>query len=115
EGEGEGEGEGELDTLAEALLDIFVGADIDADGRLSFAEASASLNALTLARFNALDTNGDGFLSESELEARLPAPVPGCALFTDGLAKSAGAAASEIFLLGVALLTLLGMSTVRRH
>ncbi|MBI2422524.1 MAG: hypothetical protein HYV27_06825 [Candidatus Hydrogenedentes bacterium] len=77
-----GEGE-EMPTLedAELLQNSFNAADLDSNGRLSFAEASMVLGTLTMAQFNTLDTNGDNELSGQELQQYIddntPAP-PGC-------------------------------------
>lgn len=72
-GEGEGEGEGEdTRTLAEwatALLAAFEGADANVDGRLSFEEAMTAETGLGREMFDALDGDGDGLLSQAELEA----------------------------------------------
>ena len=74
EGEGEIlEGEGELvegeDTPAAFLLEQFVVADVNQDGKLSFEEALAVLPSFSQDEFNRLDTNEDAFLTQTELTA----------------------------------------------
>ena len=69
EGEGEGEGEGEASQeIAQALIDDFNDGDTDGNGMLSFAEAQGLFAALTLAEFDALDTDRNGELNQLELE-----------------------------------------------
>ena len=66
-GEGEGEGEGEpSQEIAQALIDDFEDGDTDDNGTLSFTEAPALFAALTLAEFNALDTDSNGELTQRE-------------------------------------------------
>jgi hypothetical protein len=73
EGEGEGEGGGELSDLAQDLIDAFDSADADNDDLLSLAEATGAAGGLTEAQFNEIDSDDDGFLSQSELNAQVPA------------------------------------------
>lgn len=112
-GEGEGEGEDNLDAAAEALLEDFAAADTSADGQLTFVEAQASLGTLTQAQFAALDENSDGFLGESELEAQIPDPTPGCAFLEDGLPGLEGIL-SDLFVFGMALMTLLAIGAFKK-
>ncbi|MCF6287350.1 MAG: hypothetical protein L3K26_19535 [Candidatus Hydrogenedentes bacterium] len=51
------------------MLNAFATLDTDNDGSLSFSEASQGLSALSNADFNVLDENGDGQLTQSELNA----------------------------------------------
>jgi hypothetical protein len=79
--EGEGEGEGDLEDIADDLLTDFDDLDSNDSGGLSLAEARIEVAALTQVQFNLIDTNGNGELSESELEAQLPDEEPrGCNL-----------------------------------
>jgi hypothetical protein len=82
EGEGEGEGEGlpegegsepTLEEIAAGLADGFASADTNLDGMLSYSEAAAVYPSLTQAQFDALDTDGDGALTEAELAPDMPA------------------------------------------
>jgi hypothetical protein len=71
--EGESEGEGEpptpptADQVRELLAAGFNAADTGGDGLISFSDASAAIEGLTLSVFNELDTNGDGALDKTEL------------------------------------------------
>ena len=52
--------------------------DANGDGNLSFKEAIAGIPALTQAVFDALDTNGDGYLSPDELGVDAGSDCAGC-------------------------------------
>lgn len=113
-GEGEGEGEGELADAAEALLNDFAGADSNADGFLTFAEARASLGTLTEAQYAALDQDEDGLLSEAELEAKVPGPGQGC-VFTGGGDSSLEEKLSQLLVFLLAIITLAGFGSLNRN
>ncbi len=81
EGQPEGQAEGEvpIDVLADQLLSNFNVADADHNGTLSLAEAQASAGGLTAAMFAEMDANGDGQLTQEELNAIVnPEPTCGC-------------------------------------
>lgn len=59
-------GEGSHGGRGEMLLEIFDGVDTDGDGKLTEAELEAHRTAM----FTAADTNADGMLSAEELSAR---------------------------------------------
>lgn len=67
EGEGEGEGEGELPVLAETLMENYASADGDGNGRLSFAEAQTEVPSLSQSQFDTMDTDNDNQLSTSDI------------------------------------------------
>ncbi|MCF6285037.1 MAG: hypothetical protein L3K26_07595 [Candidatus Hydrogenedentes bacterium] len=114
EGEGEGEGEDEsLETIAEDLLDGLDGADVNDDGTLSFAEAQALVAALTQTQFDALDTDSDGQLNRSELEAQAPTPAAGCALPDTTALQGFQDSLSKLIVFLMALLTLLGFNAAK--
>jgi len=98
---------------AARLTSSFVAADLNDDGQLSFNEAVQMVATLTVAQFDAIDGNRDGFLSRSELEAAQDSDggeVPaGCAATKRWVGKSVG----DLFLLGLSLIALLGMSRWR--
>jgi len=56
-----------FEAFAQALLENFAVGDADADGLLSLEEARALVPELPETRFEGMDTNSDGFLSEREL------------------------------------------------
>jgi hypothetical protein len=73
EGEGEAPTEGETgnvpDEIVDALRDGFAEGDTDGDGALSLEEAQELVPDVEESDFTALDTNGDGLVTESELVA----------------------------------------------
>ena len=68
---------------------------------------------LTNAQFNALDRNDDGFLSPSELAAQVVQPS-GCCQTGKSYRGPAGYV-GDLFLLGLALVTLLGWNAGRHE
>ncbi|MBI2424553.1 MAG: trypsin-like peptidase domain-containing protein [Candidatus Hydrogenedentes bacterium] len=102
-GEGEGEGEGEEPPVedVEVLLLFYVLFDADENGRLSVDEAS-----LSLAAFNALDTNLDAFLTEAELQAFLDVNSPGVIGCVAGSASPTGFP-GDVLLLALSIVCLL--------
>ncbi len=88
-------------------------ADIDNNGTLSFGEAQAAASNLTQAIFDQIDTNNDGELSQSELEAATVVQPPGCACPNQGKALEEWKdIAGDAFLIGMAILTMLAWSRV---
>jgi len=115
EGEGEGEVEGEATYVAQQLYDAFALADTNGDGLLSITEAQTAQPELTTAEFMAIDYDGNGKLSQSELADYLGINT-GCTCnksdFTlGGLQKRIG----DFFLAGLSLavLTLLAARRMR--
>ena len=90
------------------LLEEFDELDLNNDGQLSLQEARVLLGNLTTAEFAALDTNNDGFLTESELEGN-PASG-GCKLSFSGTVDQSKKLISDLFLLGVTVLSASGYS-----
>ncbi len=98
---------------AQALSNAFSTADLNGDGRLSLSEILAAQPDISEAHFDALDDDGDRLISLSELEAHLAgdsATNSGCpgskVLPVQGFQEVFG----DLFLLGVALLSLAGWS-----
>ena len=58
-----------LAEIAQDLFDGFAAGDTNNDDRLSLAEATGIRPSLTAAQFEAIDTNGDGFITMEELIA----------------------------------------------
>ena len=94
------------EQLASALSAGFSAADTDNNGMLTFEEAVAARPQLTRALFDEWDTNNDGNLTQAELDA-VNRPV-GCPLGKS--TRDVTRALGDLFLLGIALLTLLGWS-----
>lgn len=100
----------------EALRDGFSQADQDANGALSFVEASAFLAGLSQEQFDQLDADADGAVTLAELNAYIEANTPagGCncgkaaAFSKDWFKRSLG----DMFLAGVSLLILAAVSTL---
>lgn len=122
EGQAEGMTEGEaVNTLAaaETLQNGFSQADEDANGALSFAEASAFVAGLTEAQFNELDGNGDGSVTAAELAAYIEANtlVCGCncnkaeVYSRDWFRRSLG----DLFLAGLGLILLVAGTRMGRY
>ncbi len=101
-----------LDEIAQLLIDAFIASDINEDELLSIIEARAAYPQLTEGDFDTLDENGDGFLSLAELEAWLD-PGAGCCEAGNASAK-VQRYLGDLFLMGVALMTLVGWSAVAR-
>mgnify|MGYP003641721556 CR=1 FL=1 len=57
----------ELKTVAEQLLNVFNGSDVDDNAALSFTEASRSFRSITQAQFDEIDSNNSGSLDRAEL------------------------------------------------
>ncbi len=113
EGEGEGEPPASATEAAQRLSDAFAGADTDKSGALSAAEARAAVPGMTDAQFGQLDADGDGQITQEELDAALNANT-GCACtksgaVTNGLKRRF----ADLFLLGLAMTTLLALRTRR--
>ena len=70
----------EMEGTAQTLFDAFEIGDEDGDGALSFAEVQRVISGLTSRMFAALDADGNGMLTQAELEAggAVP-PRGGCA------------------------------------
>jgi len=103
-------------TAAQLLLEGFTAADTDHSGGLSQAEAVAAVPGLAQAQFALLDANGDGQLTQSEINQFLNPSSGGCncgkADFTlNGLKSRMG----DVFLAGLALLTLMAFSARRPY
>ena len=97
------------------MLDAFAEADLNDDGSLSFSEASTVAEELTQEQFDEIDTDDDGLLSEAELEAVVEVDT-GCPL--GGKIMDIGALkerASDLFVFGMALITMAAMSVVGRR
>ncbi len=79
------------------------------------------MSGLSREQFDALDKNQDGSLSEAELEKIIDDtlviddPYRGCTFNVNGTVNQARKYVGDMFLLGVALLTLLGMSGAARR
>ncbi len=123
EGEGEalteGEGEGEaqppasIEDAARALLDHFETADSDHSGGLSEQEATLALPGLTHEQFVQLDANGDGQLTQDELNQVLN--PGGCSCNKSGSAgRGLKQHLADIFMLGLALFTLVAFRRLRQ-
>jgi hypothetical protein len=115
----ESEGEGEApppvtdEEAAQRLTDDFDTADGDGSGALSAAEAMAAVPGITAEQFSRLDSDGDGQVTQDELEALLN-PDAGCgcrksALGAEGLKRRLG----DLFLFGLAMTTLLALRARR--
>ena len=117
EGEGEGEpAEGEALTaeeIAQQLSDVFGDADSDDDGQLSLVEARALVPSLTEEQFAELDKNGDGFLSQRELDEFLGENVGCCRCNEDS--KDAATMMRKLMadwlLVGLSMIALLAMTS----
>ena len=92
------------------MLDNFDELDINEDGFLSFSEAQARIAGLMRSEFDALDTNEDGLLSKDELDKTPPVNPGGCPA-----SKLALPRLGDLFLLGIALVVLLGTSALGRR
>ena len=86
--------------------------DTNEDDLLSIEEARVTYAQLTNADFATLDRDDDGFLSLAELQAQLE-PTTGCCEAGKAQAKLQHYL-GDFFLLGVALMTLLGWSALTR-
>lgn len=111
EGEGETvEGEGEQATteeIAQNLLDTFEAADTNRDGSLSFEEAQLVMTNLTQEQFDAMDINGDNYLSREELLDVLGMDEGcGCCKKNFDTRKSIQRYIGDFLLLGLSLLIL---------
>ncbi|HPO14272.1 MAG TPA: hypothetical protein PLI09_12580 [Candidatus Hydrogenedentes bacterium] len=122
EGEGEGMTEGEaVDTLAaaETLQNGFSQADQNADGSLSFAEASTFAAGLTEAQFNELDTNGDGSVTAVELAAYIEANTLVCGCNCNKAEMYSGdwfkRSLGDLFLAGLGLVILVASARMGRY
>lgn len=110
---GAGGGGEPLDEIAQDLFDGFAAGDTDNDDRLSLSEATGIRPSLTDAQFEAIDANGDSFITMEELiaaGAMAPPVGPSCCdpgkRFTF---KDLEHYLGDVLLLGLALLTLSGL------
>ena len=98
------------------LLAQFASADINGDGFLSFAEASAMIPGMTMRQFLTLDVNQDGMLSRDELERFIEENEPetpgGCFASKTTVQQSVQKFVGEFILLFMALG---GMISLGRH
>jgi hypothetical protein len=105
-----------LPGLADNLLEVFAAGDTNGDNALSFEEAKEMMSTLTHAEFNAMDSDSDGVLTQAELEAVSNGGEGegegegegGCPANSKTLLEGLRHAAGDLFLLGMALLGLLG-------
>lgn len=111
------------DDIAQFLLERFSVADGNGDGGLTFEEATAVNESITAFQFGRWDADEDGSITSQELIAALTddgsegegegeAPVEddssgGCAMMKDGMVGSVQKHFSDLFLLGLAVLTML--------
>ena len=102
-----------LQEAAQALSQTFETADLNGDGHLSLAETLAAEPEIEASQFDTLDSDGNRLISVAELEAFLggdgaaSSSCPGIkSLPGRGLQEIVG----DLFLLGVALLSLAGWS-----
>ena len=101
-----------LDEIAQLLIDAFIASDTNEDDLLSIGEARAAYPQLTDGDFDTLDQNSDGFLSLAELNAQLE-PGTGCCEAGNTAAKLQHYL-GDLFLMGVALMTLVTWTGVTR-
>jgi WD40 repeat protein len=116
------EANGELTDIAERLMDNFGVMDRDRNGVLSFAEAQFGIPSLREAPFDFIDTDKDGQLSRIELAAletpndSLPvSPISGCRLGQGDFFEGVQKAGDALFLIGIALLTVVSDGVLRRR
>ena len=113
EGEGEGQPPASAAEAAQQLSDGFAGADTDKSGALSAAEARAAVPGMTDAQFVQLDADGNGQLTQEELDAALNAQS-GCACTKSGaVTNGLKHRIADLFLFGLAMTTLLALRTRR--
>ncbi len=96
-------------TAAQQLLNGFAAADADHSGGLSFTEAAAAIPGLTQDQFNQMDANGDGQLTQAELNQFLNPGGCTCGKADFTLAGFKGRLA-DLFPTGLALLVLVALS-----
>ncbi len=104
---------------AEALRDGFTQADQDANGALSFEEASVFVPGISQTQFNQLDADGDEAVTLAELNAYIEANTPGCgcncskaeAFSKEWFKRSLG----DLFLAGLSLFILAASAKLGRR
>ncbi len=86
----------DIKTFAQLLVDDFATADVNADGKLSYAEVQSVFPGVTIAQFNDLDGTKDGQLSKADLDVIInPPPPPSSNSGSSSTGGSTGAASTE--------------------
>ena len=75
---------------ADDVDDRFAAIDTNGDGKLSLSEVSASVTANAKARFGRMDSNGDGFITTAEIEAMQDARADTAKAMRDCMQKQRG-------------------------
>ena len=123
EGEGETPVEGEIQTegetpteeIAEDLLDMFDTTDTNEDGSLSFEEARRVMAGLTQDHFEAMDANGDTYLSRDELlDSAGMDEGCGCCKTNSATKENVKRYIGDLLLVGLSLLVLASFTRKQR-
>jgi peptidoglycan/xylan/chitin deacetylase (PgdA/CDA1 family) len=102
----------DLQTAAQRLVDGFTTADTDHSSALGMAEAAAAIPGLTQSQFNQMDANGDGQVTQNELDQFLN--PNGCNCFkSESLLGGFKNRMADLFLSGLAVLALLAFSACK--